>query len=459
MSGYDNYGYALAGYLVQKAARISFSRYVEERLFGPLKMNRSSFSPGVALRKHLATGYRLEGDLRHSCQPGYVNITPAAGLCTTAIDMSRFLVALLTKRCPDGSRAFPASVISGLEKQQFAFNPSVPGRCFGFDVVTVVGRRVLRQTGQWPGFNSLLLLVPREHCGICLAYNLCDNLHMRSDISRLFLSAFIPATPIPASSITNTSPSPRVLETLCGSYLSVRFPQASPRLGAPLEAEVTRSPEGQLEIGGRRYREIGPLVFERVRGHASGVQSGGQRVAFRVGPDGKIADLITETGAFRRVGWSETPEGHLWLMRAASLIFLSVVVLWPVVFLVRRVFAAAPAVKPPFRRECSTAGSKAASMTAFGACALALWVEISLAIVGLDLPPFAEFYGLPASVRHLLAVMPVLMVLAAALVAFSVLAWRRRFWSFVRRVHFTLVPVAFALFFYVFYLRHLLFVA
>ena len=458
-SGYDNYGYALAGYLVQKVSGIPFTAYVKARLLGPLGMDHSSFAPRARLRQQLATGYWLDDQKLRPYGRSYVNITPAAGLCTTAADMSRLLEALLTDRRPDGSRAFATNVVNGLLKQQFAFDPAVPGRCFGFDCVTMAGRRVLRQTGQWPGFNSFLLLLPHEHCGVFLAYNLCDHLGMGRQIVRSFIGRFFPAKP----SVTKTVPDPKLTQNaaklLRGSYISVSFPQASPELGFPPEKEVTQSPEGELEIDGQPYREIGTRVFERIARDASGAPRPGKRVAFRLDSDGGVADLITEGGAFRRAAWSETRRGRMALARVVWLVFLSALVLWPIMYLVRLISAnTARDTLPAGSAPRLIRISRLARMTALVACALALWVQISLLLTELRLAPFADLYGLPASIQHLLWLMPALMGLTIALVAFSAIAWRCRLWNLAHRVHYTLIPLALLVFFYLFNTRHLLFV-
>jgi CubicO group peptidase (beta-lactamase class C family) len=455
-SVYDNYGYTLAGYLVQKISGTPFSRYVQQWLLHPLDMNHSSFFPTATLRKWLATGYRLEGKNLQPYPPDHVNITPAAGLCTTAADMSRFLVALLTDQSPNGSRIFSSGMMKDLETQQFTANPEVPGRCYGFDEITLAGRQVLEQTGQWPGFNSLLLLFPGQHCGLFLAYNLCDQLHLGREISRQFAQQFFPAKPIAAAAKPSLDSKPANLESLCGYYLSDRFPEETPSLHTPGEMDVTPSSDGELEINDQPYRAIAPLVFEKIVPR----NIPGRRVAFRLGQNGEVADLITERGTFHRADWSETKSGRTWLLRLASLIFVSVVVLWPAKWFVRQVLPATagqPSFAPLEKRRNKL--SIIAQTIAFIACLLALWFEASLALTELRLDPFAEFYGMPGSIKHLFAIMPVLMALAAAALVFSWLAWQKRLWHPWQRLHYTLVPVALLLFFYIFYCRHLLFIA
>ena len=459
-SVYDNYGFALAGYLVQRISGIPFADYVREHIQDPLGMVHSSFSPDAVLRRELATGYWLDGDAVQACRQSYINITPAAGFCTTADDMSDFLIALLANQRPDGVKCFPASVIRGLETRQFGTNPELPGRCYGFNRVIIAGRLALRQTGQWPGFNSVLLLFPKQHCGLFLAYNLCDYLHMEQDISRQFAKEFIPPD-LPTGLPTKMRglPSSDSFAPLLGTYLSARSSHDAPQLALPHEIEVSRLPGGNLEVDGNPFREIEPMVFEKIETRESGGVSFGQRVAFRLERNGAVVDLITQSAAYRRVHWWESAHGRIFLMDAVSVVFLSVVVLWPIMTLVRLTLVNAmpgSAVQSCARRQATL--SWVARGTALATCALALWFEASLALTELQLKPFADFYGFPAPVKHLLWTLPVLLVFTVALVPFTLVVWRKRLWHPAHRLHYTLLLVALGLFLYIFYARHLLFI-
>ena len=457
-SVYDNYGFALAGYLVQQAAGVPFDDYVREKLLDPLGMAQTSFSPDAAQQQQMATGYWLDDGSPRACAQNYVNITPAAGLCTTAADMSEFLIALLADRRPDGSNMFPASILSGLEAQQFASDADVPGRCYGFNEISLAGRPALRQPGQWPGFNSVLLLFPRQHCGLFLAYNLCDYEVMERQIARAFAEQFIaPAPPARVAQDSFVPATEDAIEPLLGAYLSARTAHDAPQLNFPGEIEVTRSPDGNLAIDGQPYREIEPSVFAKIETNVAGATWSGRRVAFRRGADGGAWRLITQSGVYRRAAWIESRHGRQFLLRAVTVVFLSVIVLWPIMGLMRLSFAnRSPGPLPAGRRRVNF--STAARSTALVACALALWFEAALALAELRLRPFADFYGFPAPVRNLLWALPVLLGLTTALVLFAVIAWRKKFWHPAHRVHYTLLATACAVFLYIFYARHLLFV-
>lgn len=450
-SVYDNYGFTLAGYVVQKISGMPFADFVQDQILDPLHMDHSSFRPDAAQRRQLATGYWRDGDTPIAFRPDYVNITPAAGFCTTASDMADLLVALLADQRPHGGQMFAPTVIRGLETRQFAAGPKVLGRCYGFNRVCVGGRTALRQTGQWPGFNSVLLLFPKAHCGLFMAYNLCDNQRMTQTICRLFAEQFIPADADtdarqPVVTARNS------ISSFTGYYLSERAPHDIPSLGFSREIEVTQSSAGELKIDGALYRAIGPRSFERIAIPGPDGAPGGRRVMFLAG-DGTV-HLITQGGAYRRVDWLASTQGRLFLLRMATLVFVSVLVLWPLTAFMRLVFSQAPR-NPGTRLGRIFTFSLTAHATAFSACLLALWFEVCFLLVQWRLKPFAIYYGFPAPVQRLLWALPALALFTVALAAFCTFAWRRRLWHPARRFHYTLLVAALVIFLYAFCSLHL----
>jgi CubicO group peptidase (beta-lactamase class C family) len=96
MIAYSNYGASLVARIVERSAGAPFETLVEQRIFAPLGMTRSSFAQDLppALRANLALGYRPGSD-----EPiAFEVIDPAApgGLSATSADMARFLAALST---------------------------------------------------------------------------------------------------------------------------------------------------------------------------------------------------------------------------------------------------------------------------------------------------------------------------------------------------------------------------
>lgn len=432
VSSYSNYGFALAGYLVERGGGVPFAKAMKRGLLDPLGMAHSSFSPDPAQRRRLATGYQMEDGVRTSRRADYVNITPAAGLCSTAADMSRLLLALTTNRRPDGGQAFPPDVLAEMTTEQFSVDPSVPGRAYGFNLVSIAGRPALRQTGQWPGFNSVLILFPGTDCGVFLAYNLCDELNAGEHIASAFARRFIPEPihePRPNAAIADTA-------AFLGTFQSIRYPRHTVFLGDAPEIEVTRSKDGILKLNDMEYRGIGGAVFERVQGLEETSPRPGRRVVFREPGHGSTMQLVTERGTYRRAPWWNTAEFRRIRSRSVAAILVSGLVLFPLMATVRFMGARVPVARPGDRL------ARVATVFAVGFCLLGLAFQAAFAIAANRLEPFALFYGVPASIADVAVLAPVILVSTVGLLGLTVLVWRARCWSVLRRVHFSLVAIA-----------------
>lgn len=172
VSSYSNYGSALAGYIVERVSGMPFEKYVEQFIFSPLQMTRSTFrqpvDPGLA--EDVASGYRwadgqfIEGDFVYA-------LGPAGGMSGTAADMARFMLAHLQGGMLDGRRILSDESARRMHAPLFAQHPAVDGMAHGFLEQTYNGRRVLSHMGSVLIFNSGLYLLPEANVGLFVSYN------------------------------------------------------------------------------------------------------------------------------------------------------------------------------------------------------------------------------------------------------------------------------------------------
>jgi CubicO group peptidase (beta-lactamase class C family) len=94
---YSNLGYDLMGYLVQEISGQPFAEYVEQNLFRPLTMDRSTFEQVLPdrLAGDVAQRYQFANGAFSPLGLMYINETPAGGLYSTAQDMAAFMIAHL----------------------------------------------------------------------------------------------------------------------------------------------------------------------------------------------------------------------------------------------------------------------------------------------------------------------------------------------------------------------------
>ncbi|MER7579728.1 serine hydrolase domain-containing protein, partial [Kitasatospora sp. NPDC097691] len=116
-AAYDNYGVALAGYLVEVVAGQPFDEYVARHVLQPLGMDRTTFTQPhpAAVDAELAHGYRPEGDGQTETKGLYGPWTPTgAAAVTTAADLAKLLVALLPQGGADGRRILDPAMTAQL---------------------------------------------------------------------------------------------------------------------------------------------------------------------------------------------------------------------------------------------------------------------------------------------------------------------------------------------------------
>ncbi len=134
-SAYEyGYGLTVAGAIVEVVSGKPFDSFLDERVFGPLGMNDTTFHPNEEQRRRLAKTYQ-PGSNAGSIVPAYnpfitqdatVRRTPepSGGLFSTAPDMARFYQMVLNGGELDGKRILsPAAVRTMLEPQSAGGKP------------------------------------------------------------------------------------------------------------------------------------------------------------------------------------------------------------------------------------------------------------------------------------------------------------------------------------------------
>ncbi|MFK0247443.1 serine hydrolase domain-containing protein [Amycolatopsis azurea] len=193
---YSNYGFALAGYLVELASGQSYADYVRQHVFEPLGMKDSSVAlptPDVPL----ATGYRWDGSAQVVPPANFGPEPPAGdGNVATPADMGRYLSANLVPG------TFSRPLLDRLHGARFRNDPRLPGMGFGFSEREMNGLRLVEKTGDSPGFLSVLELIPEKNTGVYLVFNggafSGDAAAVTFKALKAFLDRLQPAAPSPA---------------------------------------------------------------------------------------------------------------------------------------------------------------------------------------------------------------------------------------------------------------------
>jgi len=160
-SSYSNAAPQLLGYIMEAVYGKSFERLVREKITGPLGMPDTtlSLSPGQANR--LAQGYDEGG---HVIPPPPDFYGGSGAIKSTAADMMKFLQWQIAEKSQSVKLSHnPVFTVgdysAGLNWQMMQRN----------------GRRLIWQSGTFPGFQSLIILEPELHVGLVLLSNQQDQ--------------------------------------------------------------------------------------------------------------------------------------------------------------------------------------------------------------------------------------------------------------------------------------------
>ena len=186
---YSNYGYALAGHLVERLGGETFENYVQSRIFEPLKMTSASYYlPDDYLEQtQYANGYLWrETFVETKMFPRHAK--PAGSVVSTGIDMIRLGQALLRR----DSLLLSQASYDLLLKQQFSNHPRLTGYTLGLEVQNLNGYRALAKGGQVTGFLSVLMLFPKDDVVLILSTNTETDNHFEQ-FFRGLMDRFFPA--------------------------------------------------------------------------------------------------------------------------------------------------------------------------------------------------------------------------------------------------------------------------
>lgn len=185
---YSNLGMALLGEIVAVASGRSYSDYIAEYVFEPLKMVDSTAAPTAEERSKLAAGYmRRRADGSRGVFEYYDTgaLAPAANIVSTLEDMTRFAALQFRDGQPlpmkseageaETGAVLAASTLREMHRLQWLKPGWGSGRGLGFSVFERNGKTTVSHGGWIAGNRSHLLLVPSEKIAVVALVNADDG--------------------------------------------------------------------------------------------------------------------------------------------------------------------------------------------------------------------------------------------------------------------------------------------
>ena len=179
---YSNVGLNIAGYLAEAVSGLPYTELMQQLLFDPLKMRRTTFDPLVAMTYPLAQAHERNrcGDL--IVQHQFAENTghhPAGFALSTALDLANFAILHLNQgRFREQRLLSPASIATMHRKHISLIDDSEEGYGLTFYTDSYRGQPRVSHGGAISSYGSHLMLLPQAGIGIVLLTNRADGIHL-----------------------------------------------------------------------------------------------------------------------------------------------------------------------------------------------------------------------------------------------------------------------------------------
>ena len=446
VAGYSNYGAMLAGYIVARVSGQPYEQYIQEHIFNPLRMERSTIQRPIPLdlRAHTSLGY-WDVDGIPQAVPSIPDVfmtqpatAPEGEHLSAVTDMARFMITHLQDGfygdASTGMRILEETTARQMHSILFTPDPRILGSAYGFFDFSDNGQRTLGHTGRALGFTTMLLLLPDQNLGVYVVYN-----HNNSGIlttqhfgfQRAFFDHYYPT-----SAVEPIQPATEFAERanrFVGSYRSTwgaytTLEKLVNLTSPPIEISDPGDGTLLLTIKGMEVRlvEVAPLYFRQIDGSFG--------VVFHEDDRGRITYMFADAApqeSYQKLNWYETTGFNVGLLFGCLLVFLSMI---PVA-LVRAISnRRISGDRKPAPRAARTANW---IIVAISVLNLLFVADVAKMVTGLGFP----FFGVTLFDKMVLGLGVLSAVLTIGALVYTVQAWKKGYWGIAFRIYYTLVTV------------------
>lgn len=317
LPAYSNYGYGLAGLMIERTASMPFRDYVAKEIFSPLGMEGAFYAvpPLDARAAALASEYASTGERQ---ELAFTNPYPAGGAALTAQDMERFLHAFLDAWRGGTNAIGPAARL--MTSPQYELLPGIESIGFGLNEQVIAGRRVWMKGGTAPRHSAVMLVMPEINTGIFIAVNRAEPIFWKR-FFRAFITEFFPQTSPAPEAVGGERPATSDVE---GFYQLNRANFSGiESIAAPLlQVRVSATPDGALRLEAL----IGDLVDSQIfRASEPGVWRTDRQFAAFAGADGQTMFINVDGDhvSLHRIAWWQRADMVMIGLAFAVLVILT----------------------------------------------------------------------------------------------------------------------------------------
>jgi CubicO group peptidase (beta-lactamase class C family) len=237
---YNNSGYFLLGYMIEKVSGKSYEQYLKENIFEPLGMKNTGYDHNKEIMKNRAAGYTAKGKEIENAE--FIDMTVPGGagaLYSTAEDLYLWDRALYTEKLVKKST---------LEK---IYTPFKSNYAWGWVVNEQYGHKRITHGGGIDGFNTTIVrFVNDDICIIALSNRIPAALDAMSQrlAALLFGEKYeLPQEDIPISARKEIHVDAKLFDAYVGEYeLRPGLTVTVTKEGDKLKAQITGQPQAEI---------------------------------------------------------------------------------------------------------------------------------------------------------------------------------------------------------------------
>lgn len=326
---YSNYASSLAGYIVERVSGEPFAAYIENHIFNPLDMTRSSFRQPLpdALAGSMSKGYKSASDGTAQSYEVVVPV-PAGALASTGEDIAKFMIAHLNGGAGLMRPETAAQMHTTLDNQF----PPINGAALGFYREDIGGLNIVAHGGDTAWFHSNMVLLLDHGVGLYVSVNSGGGQAARP-LRRMLFTEFVDRYFPYETETPEPLPTSKEHSALAaGLYETSRAAEgnllAVARYASQLKVTVTE--DGALKTplipglsgSGAPLFEVAPWLWQ---------SKSGRRVAARI-EGGVVTALATDPAlfTFTPVPWYRSSAWLNPAMIAAGVFIVLTFIAWPV---------------------------------------------------------------------------------------------------------------------------------
>ena len=170
---YSNPGYWMAGYLAEVLSGKPYADVMNDRVFAPCGMTRTTLRPMVAITYPLSQGHEERSGSLAIPRPAGDNASgwPAGSVFSSVQDLSRYVIAFMNDGMLDGKRVLDPRIFAAMSTPHSKPPGDTGSYGYGLNVGEVRGIRMVQHTGSRLGYGSAIRMAPEQRVAVIVLAN------------------------------------------------------------------------------------------------------------------------------------------------------------------------------------------------------------------------------------------------------------------------------------------------